>query len=414
MAAKRRVKPSLSLNLKKVQSVAANHSITPNFTKSMKRNSSIFMETSEDTPRLPFTKDTIFDCDQFLFPDELGEGEFDFGNPTNGQFGSVQQCRHVDHPDLKLAMKNIKIPNSAGNDSTSKESNYKYIKRELDIVKKATHNNIIAWYGSYIDKINNVVHILMEFADGPTLGSCLQLSGRFPNFALDSCLKQTVDALYYLKTNFKVSHRDLKPSNIIFTKKGVLKLVDFGMAKISQTGMEHSKQVGAKFYMSPEMTEGDPETMNNFLSDVFSLGTTLLECAFGYYPYPIPDSDELKENLDRYTPGHNLKSNKEINQLSTGKGSKKIVYLERYQDKTLFEMIMILSELPDKKFPDFCRDDAKYFKVVFCDMIETMTMNDFEERISYEKIITSGYFKSIGTDGELSRRMENWLGELMH
>jgi len=373
-------------------------------------NNFLDQSNPKNKPRPPFTENTDFSEEKFKFSDTNTEAQ----NQMAGQFGAVFQCRHSDFPELQLAMKMIKIQTGIGPEAYRAFEN---IKRELDIIKQTNHPNIITWYGSYVEPKMNVVHILMEFADGPTIGRALQLSGRYPMYVLEYILKTCINALLYLKNTLKVAHRDLKPSNIIFCRNGCIKLLDFGMAKITKTNGIESIFVGARSYMSPEMlgdmnlsmdTDSNSK-IDNHQSDMFSFATTLLECTFGFYPYPIVDEDELKQHLDTYKPATNRSSSQSENMAN---GSPGRTYLERSLEMSPFEVLEMLKELPNSsKFPDFCRDSANYFHPEYVDTVNGMCMRDPGDRTSYRELTEeNAYFQSINVEQDAVGR---WVEAIM-
>lgn len=90
--------------------------------------------------------------------------------------------------------------------------------------------------------------------------------------------------LEYLHKQFKVIHRDIKPSNLLVNSEGRVKIADFGVSgKLQHTTDIKSSWVGTVLYMSPERFKGENYNAN---TDIFSFGMTIVECAWGKYPYP--------------------------------------------------------------------------------------------------------------------------------
>ena len=128
----------------------------------------------------------------------------------------------------------------------------------------------------------NQLVMVMEYVDGESLAQMLQ---RGP-ISLTDCIQystQVLDALGYAHEH-GVVHRDIKPANIMCTRQGVIKLMDFGIARMAQDQKltDTGKTVGSLHYMSPEQirgTEPDPR------SDIYSFGITLYEMATGKKPF---------------------------------------------------------------------------------------------------------------------------------
>jgi len=100
-----------------------------------------------------------------------------------------------------------------------------------------------------------------------------------------------------------VIHRDLKPSNILVDETGQPKILDFGVARVTESEAQHSRQtnlgqlVGTLAYMSPEQAAGDPTALD-FRSDVYALGVILYELLAGRLPYnigrkPLPEAVKI-------------------------------------------------------------------------------------------------------------------------
>ncbi|MDQ6706870.1 MAG: protein kinase [Acidobacteriota bacterium] len=150
------------------------------------------------------------------------------------------------------------------------------------------HPNIVHIYD--IANVDGVDYIAMELVEGKTLGDAIGHVG----LRTDQVLKyglQIADAL--AKSHAAgIVHRDLKPNNIMVTDSGLVKVLDFGLAKLAETAPDefantrtaaaaHTEEgaiVGTVAYMSPEQAQGKPVDAR---SDIFSLGAVLYEMATG-------------------------------------------------------------------------------------------------------------------------------------
>ena len=119
-------------------------------------------------------------------------------------------------------------------------------------------------------------YLVMEYIEGS------QLKGPLPVDQALKCAVQICDALDAAHAK-GITHRDLKPANIMVTREGV-KLLDFGLSKVSQAGQPSVTQtlsgaiLGTPAYMSPEQAEGKPADAR---SDIFSFGAVLYEMLSG-------------------------------------------------------------------------------------------------------------------------------------
>jgi serine/threonine-protein kinase len=124
--------------------------------------------------------------------------------------------------------------------------------------------------------------MLMEFVDGVSLEQKLK-DGVLPVQQAVDCIMQVLSALEYAHLH-GVVHRDIKPANMMVTAGGVVKLMDFGIAKaasdqkLTMTGTT----MGSLYYMSPEQIQGS--TVDG-RSDLYSVGVSLYELVTGKHPF---------------------------------------------------------------------------------------------------------------------------------
>ena len=142
------------------------------------------------------------------------------------------------------------------------------------------HPNIITVYDFGED--NGVLYLAMEFLQGKSLENMVQEQGVLPMETILPIYEQICSALDHAHRN-KVVHRDMKPANIMILENGLVKVTDFGIAKMMAMGMTQAGQIlGTPNYMSPEQVKG---RQIDGRSDIFSLGVILYELVTGEKPF---------------------------------------------------------------------------------------------------------------------------------
>ena len=160
-----------------------------------------------------------------------------------------------------------------------KEKNQKYLKSEIQIMKKLKHDNIV----NLLDVIwkDGQLNIILEQCGGGDLKKYLEGKAMREEY-VQFYAKQLASGLEYLYKN-KIIHRDLKPQNLLLNSDyTVLKISDFGFAKI--IGAEAMAQTicGTPMYMAPEIMNVEPYTDR---ADLWSVGIILFEMFFARYPF---------------------------------------------------------------------------------------------------------------------------------
>ena len=166
----------------------------------------------------------------------------------------------------------------------------KRFEREMDILKKLKHPNIIKYYGGV--STPNQQFYAMEMIAGGGLDVMLRKAGRFTWEQTVDYSMQVAKALEHAH-NAGVVHRDLKPANLLVNKDGVLKLTDFGIARDSEATQltQAGKTVGTLAYMAPEQITG--KTPITRRTDLYALGCLMFQMMTGRLPFESATQPEL-------------------------------------------------------------------------------------------------------------------------
>ncbi|GGV50155.1 serine/threonine-protein kinase PksC [Streptomyces longisporoflavus] len=164
-------------------------------------------------------------------------------------------------------------------------------RREAQSVAKLTHTNIVSVFDTGEDELDGATmpYIVMEYVEGKPLGSVLDASvTQFGAMPTDQALKITADVLAALEISHEMGlvHRDIKPGNVMMTKRNVVKVMDFGIARAMQSGVTSMTQtgmvVGTPQYLSPEQALGRGVDAR---SDLYSVGIMLFQLTTGRLPF---------------------------------------------------------------------------------------------------------------------------------
>lgn len=162
-------------------------------------------------------------------------------------------------------------------------------KNESKAISLLNHPNIVKVYDVSVSE--NLQYIVMEYVDGMTLREYLnERGGKLTSRETVHFISQILKALDHAHHN-GVVHRDIKPQNIMLLDNGQLRMMDFGIARISraENQLTGGKAMGSVHYISPEQAKGD-ET--DFTSDIYSVGVMMYEMLSGHLPF---DADDVVE-----------------------------------------------------------------------------------------------------------------------
>ncbi len=160
--------------------------------------------------------------------------------------------------------------------------------REAESTGRLSHPNIVTIYDAGEEQ--DLGYIAMEVLEGTTLKQWSRKPNLMPPDKLIPTLATVAEALDYAHQQ-GVVHRDIKPANIMLTKDQVVKVMDFGIAKMASSSKTQTDIVlGTPTYMSPEQIAGKKVDGR---SDIFSLGVVMFELLTGRPPFTADNVSAL-------------------------------------------------------------------------------------------------------------------------
>lgn len=195
-----------------------------------------------------------------------------------GGMGVVYQA-HDPVIGRDVSIKRISLPQHLT--EKKKEGFLRRFQREAQAAGRLNHQNILTIYD--IGEDRGLPFIAMELLSGKTLEKLLDEKGWLVVEEAKKIIAQICDALEFAHSR-GIVHRDVKPSNILLTDSGLVKVMDFGIAHLSDADSTDTSQIlGSPSYIAPEYVKGDPV---DHRADIFSLGVVLFQILAGEKPFP--------------------------------------------------------------------------------------------------------------------------------
>eukprot|EP01080_Neovahlkampfia_damariscottae_P000888 gene888-9799_t len=190
----------------------------------------------------------------------------------NGGFGNVYQGLLF---NVDVAVKMIDL-SSGLLDETIDKQEYKSTMKEVEILRKLDHQNIVLYYGAYLSDSNSVC-IVMEYVGNGTLRTIIKKLKKSNEKIYKKELKKKLiigiaNGMKYIHDK-NIIHQDLKPENILIGFDEKPKVADFGLSKLFDENCE-KMITGTPQYTAPEILNGEPATKQ---SDIYSFGILLFE-----------------------------------------------------------------------------------------------------------------------------------------
>jgi len=196
----------------------------------------------------------------------------------HGGMGSVFLAEHVTmnrRVAIKIISKNVR------KDPASLER----LLSEARAIATLDHPNIIQAYS--VDNEGDRYYIVMEYVDGSDLKQMVEEDGPMDAATAASYIRQAADGLAHAHDHNMI-HCDIKPSNLFVSNQGLLKVLDMGLARLTNRGQgegsDEQQALGSVDYLAPEQALDSPDL--DYRADIYSLGCTLYFLLTGHPPFP--------------------------------------------------------------------------------------------------------------------------------
>lgn len=212
-----------------------------------------------------------------------------------GAMGLVYEGRDP-NLDRRVAIKTIKVENLSDEAAAEYEVRFR---TEARSAARLQHPNIVSVYDS--DRDGDIAFLVMEFVQGDDLKHHLDKGEVYSLQQTLSIMSDLLSALDYAHQQ-KIVHRDIKPANLLVQASGSIKLADFGVARIQDSGDATRTQgsiVGTLKYMSPEQLEGRPIDAR---ADLFAAGVVLYQLLTSQRPFDGDTDFAVIQKIVNHTP----------------------------------------------------------------------------------------------------------------
>jgi DNA-binding response OmpR family regulator len=238
--------------------------------------------------------DVAMVTDELLVPGSLLAGRYEISNVLGrGGMGTVYGARDRELGE-QIALKLVR-PELLGAD----EGAVARFKNEIRLARRISHRNVVRTHD--LGECDGAYFVTMEYVRGITVRELLDRHTRLGTSSTLALTRQLVEALA-VAHDAGIVHRDVKPENALLDDDGVLKVMDFGIARLAQDNSNRTQAgmvLGTPTYMAPEQLLG--ETVDG-RSDLYAVGVVMYECLTGGPPFTAASPIALIGRVLSVTP----------------------------------------------------------------------------------------------------------------
>ncbi|CAB1101595.1 unnamed protein product [Ectocarpus sp. CCAP 1310/34] len=163
------------------------------------------------------------------------------------------------------------------------KSELQVAENEIGVLRRLRHPNVVPFLG--VQRVGDHLNIFLEYMDGGSLRRRLDREGPMCERQTAVVTRKVLCGLAYLHSN-NITHRDIKGANVLLSKKGAVKLADFGTSKPMDQDSVVSGLKGTPNWMAPEVIKNQLLPGGWLQADVWSVGCTVVEMLTGKMPWP--------------------------------------------------------------------------------------------------------------------------------
>ncbi|KAM6179444.1 cyclin-dependent kinase-like 4 [Erethizon dorsatum] len=293
-----------------------------------------------------------------------------------GSYGVVFKCRNKSSGQVVAIKKFMK----SEDDPVVK----KIALREIRMLKQLKHPNLVNLIEVFRKK--RKMHLVFEYCDHTLLNELERNPNGVADGMIKSVLWQTLQALNFCHKHNCI-HRDVKPENILITKQGIIKICDFGFARILIPGDSYTDYVATRWYRAPELLVGDTQYGSSV--DIWAAGCVFAELLTGQPLWPgKSDVDQLYliiRTLGKLIPRHQyiFKSNQFFHGISIPEPEDMETLEEKFSDahpEALNFMKGCLKMNPDDRLTCARLLESPYFGSFREDQVKRKARNEGKSR----------------------------------
>jgi CheY-like chemotaxis protein len=202
----------------------------------------------------------------------------------HGGMGIVYRARDRELKE-EIAIKTIRSDLLSG-DTVADEQ----LKSEIRLARRISHRNVVRTHD--LGDSDGISFVTMEYVQGLTVRELLTTRGKLGVASSLAIARQFTEALAVAHAA-GVIHRDVKPENALIDSEGVLKVMDFGIARLAEASTSRTQTgmiVGTLGYLAPEQLMGEEIDAR---ADLYALGGVVYECLTGHAPFEAPSPTAL-------------------------------------------------------------------------------------------------------------------------